>query len=199
MPSKTKALTVGLIGENPNDSRALTALLGQRYAGKFAPVPLAKNRTGDQLANPKMLRVLAEEYRLKQPRLVVYIRDLDALASNAAKVREREIEFEKIKNVVGKDALFLLHIYQFEALILADIATFNRLYQVAIAAKGNPTAVENPKKKLVSATDKLKAPRQYHPNHSAEIAAQLNYAELLQNCAYFRAFDAAFAARLAAR
>ena len=60
MPSQKKALTVGLIGENPNDSRALTALLQQRYAGQFAPVPLAKecSTLPSAAAGPLLLAVM---------------------------------------------------------------------------------------------------------------------------------------------
>lgn len=196
MAAHKHAFSVGLIGENPNDSDALVALLTQRYAGRFAFTYLGKGRTGDQLNNPKMLRVLRQEFDAKQPQLVIYIRDLDALASSVAKWRARHEEFEKIKQIVGNEALFLLHVYQFEALILADIDAFNQQYKVTYSVKGDPTMVENPKKKLISATDKPKAARQYHPNHSAEIAAKLDYGKLVKNCGYFRTFDAAFAAKL---
>lgn len=196
MAAQKRVFSIGLIGENPNDSDALVALLKQRYAGRFAFTYLGKNRKGDQLKNPKMLRVLQEEFNAKQPQLVIYIRDLDALASSVAKWRERHEEFAKIKKIVGEEALFLLHIYQFEALILADIVAFNRQYKVTYLVKGDPTMVDNPKKKLISATDKPKAARQYHPNDSAEIAAKLDYAKLVKSCGYFRDFDAAFAAKL---
>jgi len=196
MAAQKRVFSVGLIGENPNDSDALVALLKQRYAGRFTFTYLGKHRTGDQLNNPKMLRVIRQEFDAKQPQLIVYIRDLDALASSNLNWRERHDEFAKIKSIVGEEALFLLHIYQFEALILADIDAFNRQYGVSYPFKGDPTMVENPKKKLISATDKSKANRQYHPNHSAEIAAQLDYAKLLQKCNYFREFDTEFAAKL---
>ena len=196
MVAHKRVFSIGLIGENPNDSDALVALLKQQYAGRFAFTYLGKHRTGDQLNNPKMLRVLQEEFNAKRPQLVIYIRDLDALASSAAKWQERQEEFAKIKKIVGDEALFLLHVYQFEALILADIEVFNQQYKVVYLVKGNPTMVENPKKKLISATDKHKAARQYHPNDSAEIAAKLNYAKLVKSCGYFRDFDAAFAAKL---
>ena len=196
MRGQKRDFRVGLIGESPNDTAALLALLNQRYGGQFVGVAMAKGLTGDRLKIPKMRRVLQTEYDLKRPNLVVYIRDLDALASDAAQVARRQAEFQDIQKVVGGDALFLLHIYQFEALLLADVVTFNRVYHVAVPAPGNPTRVIAPKKKLMAATDKPKAARQYGPNDSAELAAQLDYARLLAKCPYFREFDAAFAARL---
>ncbi|GAA3990408.1 DUF4276 family protein [Hymenobacter antarcticus] len=196
MAKQKRVFSIGLIGENPNDSNALVALLKQRYEGRFAFTYLGKHRTGDQLSNPKMLRVLQTEFAAKQPALVIYIRDLDALASSTTKWQQRQAEFAKIKQIVGEEALFLLHVYQFEALILADIDAFNRQYRVSYSVKGDPTMVEKPKQKLMSATDKPKAARQYHENDSAEIAAKLDYAKLVKNCGYFRDFDAAFAAKL---
>lgn len=196
MAKQRHVLTVGLIGESSNDTNALVALLNQRYAGRFAAYQLVKKQDGDRLKSSKTKRLLAAAYAEQRPKLVIYIRDLDALESNATKWRERQAEFEDIKGVVGQEALFLLHIYQFEALLLADIATFNQQYKVAFPVKGDPMMVEKPKNKLKSATDKSKAARQYHENHSAELATKLDYAKLLTNCRYFREFDQEFADRL---
>ena len=196
MKKPGRVLTVGLIGENPNDTDALVALLNHRYAGRFRAFQLVKRQTGDRLGSAKTQRLLASNYQQEKPRLVVYIRDLDALASDAAKKLERQQEFVAIKKIVGPEALFLLHVFQFEALLWADIAAFNRYYGVSLATKGDPTMIEQPKKKLISATDKLKAGKQYSPNHSAELAAKLDYAKLLKGCRYFQEFDAAFADKL---
>jgi hypothetical protein len=196
MAKREPLFSIGLVGESPNDTDALATLLNQQYPGRFTVTQLVKKQTGDRLNSTKTHLLLAAAYKAKQPRLVIYIRDLDALASNAAKWRERHEEFEKIKKIVGEEALFLLHVYQFEALILADIAAFNRQYKVVYPVKGDPTMVENPKKKLISATDKPKAARQYHPNHSAEMAAKLDYAKLVKTCGYFRNFDTALTAKL---
>ena len=196
MKKPGRVLTVGLIGENPNDTDALVELLNRRYAGRFAAFQLVKRQTGDRLGSAKTQRMLASNYEQKKPRLVVYIRDLDAPDSDAAKHRERQQEFADIKKVVGKEALFLLHVQQFEALLWADIETFNRHYGVSLTAKGDPTTIKEPKLKLISATDKPKAGKQYSPNHSTELAAKLDYDELLRKCSYFREFDEAFAKKL---
>jgi len=197
MHTQKRGIVVGLIGENPNDTNALRALLMQRYT--FNAINLIKGQTGDRLVNPKAQRALAVEYDKKQPQLVIYIRDLDALASNKAQVRKRHEEFAAINNIVQGRGIFLLHVYQFEALLLADIEVFNQQYKVSFPVKGDPTMVEKPKDKLMAATDKPKAARKYHENDSAELAGLLDYAKLVKNCAYFRAFDAEFAARIAKR
>lgn len=189
-------LTVGLIGENPNDTDALVELLNHRYAGRFVAFQLVKRQTGDRLGSAKTQRLLASNYQEKRPRLVIYIRDLDALASDEAKLRERQQEFAEIKRIVGPEAIFLLHVVQFEALLWADIDVFNHHYGVSLSPKGDPTMIEQPKKKLISATDKPKANKQYSPNDSAKLAAKLDYAKLLKSCPYFREFDEAFASKL---
>jgi hypothetical protein len=196
MKTAARKLTIGLIGENPNDTDALVALLNHRYAGRFVACQLVKRQTGDRLGSAKTHRALLANYQEMKPRLVIYIRDLDAFASDETKLRERQQEFAEIKKIVGPEALFLLHVVQFEALLWADIDAVNQHYGVALTSKGDPTRIAQPKKKLISATDKPKANKQYSPNDSAELAAKLDYAKLLKSCGYFREFDEAFASKL---
>ncbi|MDB5270449.1 MAG: hypothetical protein JWP58_3489 [Hymenobacter sp.] len=196
MRTAGRKLTVGLIGENPNDTNALIELLNHRYAGRFVACQLVKKQTGDRLGSAKTQRMLASNYQAEKPRLVVYIRDLDAPNSDVAKHRERQQEFANIKKIVGEQALFLLHVQQFEALLWADIEKVNQHYGVSLTHKGDPTTIPEPKRKLISATDKPKATKQYSPNDSAELAAKLDYDTLLRKCLYFSEFDKAFAAKL---
>ncbi len=195
MATKPKALRVGLLGESPNDTEAIKVLLQRQYAARITCFALLERLTGGTLDSQKILRSLPIACDRKQPDIIVVIRDLDALASDAEQVRQRQAYFARINQQVGGTALYLLHIYEFEALIAADIRTFNALYKSACKITGDPTRLVDPKKVLQQAT--RKSPRgEYHENHSTAICAKLEYAELLKNCGYFRAFDAAFAKRL---
>ena len=66
------------------------------------------------------------------PDIVIFIRDLDGLETDTdfkEKKAKRQEYFTKSKSVVDKKALYLLNIYEIEALILADIEAFNAFYK----------------------------------------------------------------------
>ena len=77
--------------------------------------------------------------------------------------------------------MFLLHIYEIEALILADIDTFNTLYKVKIDFKKDPMLISEPKEYLQSKCKK------YKPSDNSSIFEKLNFKKLL-NCRYFENF-----------
>lgn len=196
MAAKPKVVRVGLLGESPNDTEAIKVLLQRQYAARIMCFPLLERLTGGTLDSAKILRSLPIACDRKRPDIIVVIRDLDALASDQAQVRLRQAYFDRVNREVGGRALYLLHIYEFEALLAADIQTFNALYKSACKIPGDPTRLVDPKRVLQHAT--RKSPRgEYHENHSAEVCAQLNYGQLVKNCRYFCEFDAAFAQRLA--
>lgn len=192
---KQKQVRVGLLGESPNDTAALKVLLEQRYAGRIQVFPLLKNLTGDKVGGLKALRMLPTQYQDQKPDIVVFTRDLDALASDAAQRRRRQQEFDSINECVEQKGIFLLHIFEFEALIMAHIGPFNAQYGCAYKPPGDPMRITDPKGKLQVASRKGKG--EYSENDCADVCAKLDYAELIRNCGYFRDFDAAFAARLA--
>jgi hypothetical protein len=198
MPNKTvgkqKPFRIGLIGEDPNDTDATAALLLQRYAEQVQFVKIGQRLKGNRLDNRKALGILREEYEEKQPDVVIVIRDLDALASDDAKMKIRRDDFEKVNQVVGGAALFLLHIYEMEALIAADPPTFNAHYNAAYKPPADVMRIVDPKGKLRDATRNGR--KTYHPSHAAELLAKVDYDKLLARCRYFAAFDKAFRARL---
>jgi hypothetical protein len=194
MATKKKQVRVGLLGESPNDTAALKVLLEQRYAGRIQIFPLLKNLKGDKVSGLKALRMLPTQYQAQKPDIVVFTRDLDALASNAAQLQRRQQEFDQINQCVAGKAIFLLHIYEFEALIMAHIGPFNAHYKCAYKPQADPMRISDPKGKLQVASRKGKG--EYSENDCAEICAKLDYTELVRNCGYFHDFDAAFAKRL---
>lgn len=183
---------VGIIGENPeNDSKPVKILLEKEYAEKDVHffVMLKKFR-GSQLdgkngrPSQKAIRVLRQEFRVEKPQFVIYIRDLDGLPSEKKKIEVKENWFKLLDKEAANDkGIFLLNIYELEALILADISTFNRLYGVNIAFRKNPMYQSGPKEFLINGT--LKSPkRQYQESHAADIFEQLDIEKIKNHQQY---------------
>ena len=191
---KKPVFRVGLLGESPNDTRAIAALLGPRYGGQVEFFPLVNNVTGDNLETAGTFRQLRREYQFERPNVVVVIRDLDALATDKGQRRRRRAYFRKVDKQVDGKGLYLLNIYSIEALIAAHIAVFNAYYGCTCVISGDVMDVERPVELLKAATQQGKL--RYLEAHCAELLARADYDQLLANCRYFHAFDAAFAARL---
>jgi hypothetical protein len=185
---------VGLLGESPNDTKAVTRLLAPRYGTQVEFFPLVDNITGDNLEMEGTFKLLRREYQYERPNLVVVIRDLDALETDKAQLRKRRAYFRKVKKQVGDSAVYLLNIYSIEALIATHISVFNDYYKVQCIVETDVMAIEKPVELLKEATKTSKL--RYLEGHCGDLLAQIDYDILLQNCRYFRVFDAAFAARL---
>lgn len=185
---------VGLLGESPNDTASLEALLGQRYGEQLRFVSISPEITGSQLDNPKLQHFVRLNYRIKQPDVVVITRDLDAPAANREQQLKRKEFFNKMNQGMGKQVVCLLNIEAMEALIAADIRVFNDRYKCICVVPADPTTIADPAKFLKNATPKGKP--QYDEGHCAALLGQVFYDTVLANYRYFAAFDAAFAARL---
>ena len=192
---KLKPVRVALLGESPNDTTSLKILLEQRYVGRIQVFALLKNLKADKVGGLKAQRMLPKLYAEARPDIVVFTRDLDALDSDQRQRQKRQQEFDEVNRCVGGAAIFLLHIYEFEALIMAHVAAFNALYKCACKPQADPMRIVDPKGKLQAAS--RKGPRgSYAETDCAEVCKHLNYAQLVKNCGYNREFDAEFAARL---
>lgn len=186
------AFRVGLLGESPNDTRAIGRLLAPRYGGRAEFFTLIEGITGDMLETEGAFKLLRRECDYERPNLVLIIRDLDGLETDRAQLRKRTAYFRKVNKRVQGIGLPLLNIYSIEALIAADIKAFNDYYRPChCQIVGDVMTLEKP-------IDVLRAASQsrYLEGHCADILARANYETLLANCRYFRAFDAAFAAQL---
>ena len=176
-------MKIGLIGEAPNDTRAIQKLLSRKYH-QLEFVTLLNRINGSRLDNHKLIsRVLRLEYEIQNPDIILFIRDLDALEGNNYAKRKRKETFSYCNRIVDKKGLHLLNIYELEALILADIVVFNRLYSCRLAAFNDPMAIEKPKEVLIEASR-----YQYEESHSPEIFALLDFETLMANCRYFKLF-----------
>lgn len=192
---KQKLMRVALLGESPNDTAALRVLLLQRYPQHIQVFPLLKNLKADKVSGLKALRMLPKLYADERPDIVVFTRDLDALVSDDAQLRKRQQEFDGINKCVAGKGIFLLHIYEFEALIMAHIGPFNAFFKCACKPQGDPMRIVDPKGVLQRASRKGKR-GEYSENDCEAVCQLLDYSELVKSCGYFREFDAAFAAKL---
>lgn len=183
-------IKIGLVGEDPNDTMAIKNLLLQKFAGRISFIQLIKNKKGYHLDNDRTLHALKIEYNEKQPNLVLFIRDADAIFGETEKIKEKEIWFEKMLPAVNHKGMLLLNIYELEALILADINTFNKLFQVNIIYKRNVMFYKEPKDFLMEKT--RRSQRTYAESDCPEIFMKLSFDMVCKNCTYFSDFYTTF-------
>lgn len=195
-PTAKTSILVGLLGESPNDTASLEALLGRRHGARLRFVSISPGITGSQLDNPKLQKIVHNNYRIVNPDVVVISRDLDAPATNRAQVLKRNGFFNKMNKSMGKEGVYLLNIEAMEALIAADIGVFNDRYKCVCVVPADPTTIPDPAAFLKKATPPGKP--QYDEGHCASLLGQVDYDTVLANCRYFKAFDKKFTTRLLA-
>ena len=136
---------------------------------------------GSRLDSQKTKRFLRKEFEFKKPDLVIFIRDLDSTLPNQEQVALRDEYFSSSNRVVDRKGIKLLHIYEIEALILADIELFNKIYECAIEKIDQPMQVKEPKEFLRS-----KAKR-YTESDNPDIFKRMDFNKAL-NVEYFKTF-----------
>jgi len=175
-------MKIGLVGEAPNDTQSIKNLLEKRYSNNNHEfVFMLQIINGANLDSQKTKRFLRIEYELQKPDIVIFIRDLDAVLPNKKKLYERKEYFTNSNNVIDKKGIPLLHIYEIEALILTDVATFNNKYGAKLEEVPNVMTIPEPKEYL------KKASKKYSESHNADIFRLLDFDKTL-NCEYFRRF-----------
>lgn len=183
-------IKIGLIGEDPNDTLSIQNLLVQKYPGIFHFKQLIRNKKGYQLDNARTDAALKVEFEDFDPRYVLFIRDADALPSEAEKIQKVKNWFKKLNQVVDDKGVLLINIFELEALILADIATFNRLYGTSIQFRKDCMHQKEPKELLIRKTAKNR--KVYSESHCPEIFRHLKFDLIVANCSYFREFIQTF-------
>lgn len=178
-------MKVGLIGESPHDTKSIENLLSRVYPDvQF--INLIDDIHGSQLDHQKTKRLLRVEYELIKPDLVVFIRDLDALATDRTQLRKRVSYFSDFKSVVNKRALYLLNIYEIEALILCDIDVFLASYSCHYASTVNPQDIVEPKEVLKNISKK------YVESHNSQLFKELDFTKLVDRSPRFKSFVTKF-------
>lgn len=179
-------IKIGLIGEDPNDTKSIANLLNTDFASKATFIFLLKNIRGHQLDNNRTAVSLKIEVANKKPDIVVFIRDADATRTEANKLAIKKAWFDKLGKNVQTPRILLLNIFELEALILADIDAFNKLYNTDIKFTGDVTMVEKPKEFLMEKTRKLR--KMYAESHCPNIFAHLNLKTVRKRCEFFNSF-----------
>jgi len=177
---------IGLIGEDPNDTTSIQNLLQNKHKGIFHFKHLLKNKRGYQLDNARTAHSLKIEFEEFDPHFVLFIRDADALITEEKKIRKVHEWFEKLNSVVAQKGILLINIYELEALILADIYTFNKIYGTEIKFSKNVMYQNEPKELLIQKTSKNR--KKYRESDCPDIFLKLNFDTVTKNCIYFKNF-----------
>ena len=178
-------MKIGLVGEAPNDTKSIENLLKKKYTD-LEFIELLKNKyTGSALENRSTKTALRIECITHRPDIVIFIRDLDGLLTS--NYREKRLERNKYYNdfkgctQINK-TIYLLHIWEIEALILSDINAFNSFYEINIEFEGNPMEIKEPKEFL-----KLNH-KKYSESDNSKIFLKSDFNEIYNNCDYFKKF-----------
>lgn len=187
-------IRIGLIGEDPNDTLSIRNLLLKRYPDQISFKQLIRNKKGFQLNNPRVRNALQIEFDRYKPHHVLFIRDADGIITETAKIKKAHEWFNILNPVVKNKGLLLINIYELEALILADIKSFNKEYGTTITYTQNVMYQKEPKEYLMGKTSKNR--KVYRESDCPELFSKLNYNTLTANCKYFKDFDDYFRAAL---
>lgn len=173
-------LRIGLIGESEFDRESLRLLLLKVSNRRFAFVELLSALDGDKLESRKALRILEMELTTKQLDLIIVQRDLD-------KPYKREIRDSFFRNVTIRfrgETISLLHIYAFEALLIADLNSFNSQFGLELNYRGNPETINDPKTWLRSRCRN----KTYRPSDSPRLLSVANIDVIRRRVPYFNNF-----------
>jgi hypothetical protein len=179
-------IRVGLVGENPNDTFSIKHILEKKYNDKIQFIILIKKKEGDTLESAKIKKTLPIEFKDEKCDFAVFIRDLDSLKSNTEQLNKRLNWFNELNARIKNNGVLLLNIRHLEALILGDIAIFNKFYNLNYKFKGDPMFHQNPKRTFKSLT--FGKSKEYKEAHCPEIFKLLDFNLLLKNCSCFKDF-----------
>ena len=194
--TKSDKIKVGIVGEHPqNDCEALRHLLVPKACNGVQFIVITKRLRGSDLddeqnggASKKLLRLLEEEMAEEGLSHVIFVRDLDGVLSENGKVQIRDRWFNQANKTIEGKGIFFLAIAEMEALILADIETFNKVYGLKIKPVGNPMADKDPKKTLMQLTEKTKRGK-YSMSDAPDIFKSINFRTVYKNHKGDRSFQ----------
>lgn len=175
-------IRVGLVGEAPHDTESIKLLLEKRYPS-ISFIPLLNNITGDQLEEQKTKHILAKEFESAKLDFVIFIRDLDSHQRDRKQILVRKSYMNAFKGSVKHKCILFLNIYMIEALILADIETFNSIYKTNIVLDKPVSEYEDPKQFL-----KVQTRYRYKEGRNSFILKDCNINTIIAKCDYFEKF-----------
>jgi hypothetical protein len=181
-------MRIGVIAENPNDFVAVARFLKQKYSD-YQFFQLIKRFTGSQLDDKNsnmVLHVLINEIQSEQPDFLLYIRDLDATMADdeaTGKIKNMKDRFKKFAKQKPEKSIFMLNIYELEALILADFEAFKTYYKNTDWHFDSKNAANTPDPKGL-----LQTFTTYNEGNARDIFPRLNIKTVIENHRFFAAF-----------
>jgi len=176
-------LRIGMIGEYPTDVNCISGLLLKKYANDISFFPLVYGVHGSELENPKIKHQLRREYQYEKPDFVLFIRDLDGLEDNKFLLDQRKAYFTEFNSVIDRKGIFLLNIYELEALLLSDINLLNAHFETKLEPVEDCMKIPDPKGYLRKRIEK------YSTGDNTTLFSKLDFDQVLNNCRYFKKFD----------
>jgi hypothetical protein len=178
-----KKIRIGVVGENKSDIKAIANLLKQRFDTQIELFQMLKNMAGAMLDQDKGYKAADQitlEFDLYKPNFVLYIRDLDDDISNRVKLDFRLQNFDKIAQKLPQKAIFMLNVYEIEALILADFESLKTVFHLKTDYDSDTaSSTQNPKEVLNTFLPKAK---------NTDLFTLINIERVAQNHRFFAAF-----------
>ncbi len=179
-------MKIGIVSENyDNDSHALKVLLEKHTFKKKKKVlkvafkPIARKIEGDQLLTKHAARIINFDCERHDIDLVILAKDLDDLPSSKKKINDLTSKIKQISKHTDPTILPFIVIFEQEALILADIQAFNKIYSTKSTFSKNPKFQSEPKEYLKQLTNKGK--KKYKESDTPEIFKELDFSKVYQN------------------
>lgn len=183
---KVRIMKVGIINENLNDSNALITLLQKYLEEDHELLPILPGIEGSQWDSNKALKLIKLEYKEQETDIIIMSRDLDAFESERKPKQTRNRFFNNINNAIDNTGVKLLHIWELEALLFADIENLNTHYGTTIPKPPDVMNIKEPKEELSRLTKNTSKP--YREGHVAEVCNSLDTNVIIENCKYFQKF-----------
>jgi Domain of unknown function (DUF4276) len=179
-----KKLKIGVIGEHPaNDAQAIINLLQPHYGEKAQFKVCLKNFTGDDLSSAKFLQELKRANFQNIYDFVLIIRDLDGLPTQTDLLEKKQDLFQKYQEKLNGIGIFMLNIFELEALILSDLTNFNKRFKTKFSFQGNPAYQNDPKGLLKSKSD-----TKYQESDAIDLFKSINIVEIRKKHSFFNDF-----------
>lgn len=178
-------MLIGIIGEDPYDTDSIKNILSNNYDKEIFFKPILREVRGSHLLSKKTKKLFDIEIQKKKYDLIIFSVDLDDLEHNTKKLENIKKE---VKNILVNinDYILLIHIFELECLILADIESFNKIFNSTINFRTNPMFKERPKEFLQEKTSKLR--KKFAVDNNPDIFEKLDFNALKKNCKYFKTF-----------
>ena len=176
---------IAVIGESLFDTKPLCQIWNKRYLKKARFSTVLKRLEGSVLYSKKIGRMIKADMQSSDYDFIIVVRDLDAGRSNHKQWSTVQDWYSELSEHFPNNIL-LLNVQELEALILADIETFNAIYKTSIKFPGNPEALNSPKDFLISATHGKR--KRFEVKDNQQLIPRLDFTKVEAKCKFYRDF-----------